>query len=127
MIRRCSDPNDIGYKRYGGRGIKVCDEWIKSFERFYKDMGPRPKGTTLDRIEVDGDYESGNCRWADKFTQAANTSKVVLITANGRTMPVEAWARELGVCGYSIRYRIKKQWTHDEIINTPFEKRRARW
>jgi hypothetical protein len=63
MVYRCSNKKDKKYKYYGGRGIKVCPRWL-SFEMFYKDMGERPKGTTLDRLNGNGNYEPKNCRWA---------------------------------------------------------------
>lgn len=74
MLARCYRPVCNGYKNYGGRGITVCERW-HSFENFYADMGDRPKGKTLDRLDVNGNYEPGNCRWATPTEQRANTRK----------------------------------------------------
>jgi hypothetical protein len=74
MIRRCTDTRAINWKYYGGRGIEVCGRWRESFDAFYEDVGPRPaEFYTLDRINNDGNYEPGNCRWATRKEQQANT------------------------------------------------------
>lgn len=72
MKYRCTSPVCHAYKNYGGRGITVCDRWLQSFENFYSDMGPRPEGKSLDRINNNGNYEPGNCRWATPKEQVNN-------------------------------------------------------
>jgi hypothetical protein len=72
MKARCTDPSHISYKNYGGRGITVCPEWLMSFKAFYRDLGQRPSGLTLDRIENNGNYEPGNCKWSTRAEQNRN-------------------------------------------------------
>jgi hypothetical protein len=73
MKKRCANPNQKYWKNYGGRGIRVCDRWLNSFENFLADMGERPEGTSIDRYpNNDGNYEPGNCRWATRKQQRAN-------------------------------------------------------
>ncbi len=72
MITRCSNPKNIDWKHYGGRGISVCREWRKSFAAFFRDMGSKPMDHSIDRIDVNGNYEPSNCRWATSSEQQKN-------------------------------------------------------
>lgn len=82
MVSRCHNPKNARYKHYGGAGISVCDRWRYSFINFYNDMGERPEGMSIDRINPFGNYEPSNCRWADVFTQANNTRKKYLLKSS---------------------------------------------
>lgn len=79
MLRRCFNPNTPGWKRYGGRGITVCERWRHSFENFLADMGERPLGHSLERVDNDGLYEPGNCVWATPHEQALNRRRRVVV------------------------------------------------
>jgi hypothetical protein len=95
---RCGNPNATFYKHYGGRGICVCERWANSFENFLADMGPRPSAKhSIDRINNDGHYEPGNCRWALPVVQHNNTRSNRRYTLAGETHTEAEWCRELGV------------------------------
>lgn len=96
---RCYNKNNINYKDWGGRGIRVCDRWLESFENFYADMGKRPSAKhSIDRYpNNDGDYEPSNCRWATDFQQANNKRNIVLYESHGLKMNLQGWANYFGV------------------------------
>jgi hypothetical protein len=116
MKQRCSDPNSIGWNEYGGRGIRVCERWINSFENFFQDMGERPVGMTLDRERVNEDYGPGNCKWATRKEQSNNRRNTIFLEFKGGKMAISQWADELGV-GYSVLYgRYAKGWPPERIL-----------
>lgn len=84
--QRCYSPSRKDWHIYGGRGIAMCDRWKNSFEAFYSDMGPRPKGYSIERIDANGNYEPGNCVWASAKTQSFNRSATISVSYKGRTM-----------------------------------------
>ena len=102
MKGRCQNPNDDAYDRYGGRGITCCERWEK-FENFFEDMGNRPKGTSLDRIENSKGYSKDNCRWATSTEQGRNKRNNVLIEINGVTRCQSEWCEIAGVSAEKIR------------------------
>jgi hypothetical protein len=109
MRARCNNPNNHDFKDYGGRGIKVCERW-NDFSLFFEDMGERPKGLTLDRIDVDKGYNKENCRWADHLTQANNKRNNRLISIDGVKKTLSQWCRIYGVEISKVRYRLKQGW-----------------
>lgn len=110
MKRRCTDSSNASYANYGGRGIKYSPHWAK-FENFLADMGIRPKGTTIDRVDTDGDYTPENCRWADVLTQHRNTRANVMITYSGVTQTLAEWADQLGIRRNTLQKRIASGWS----------------
>lgn len=108
MLRRCYNVKDVQYHGYGGRGIKVCDEWKEDFINFITCMGPRPEGCTLDRIDVNGDYCPENCRWATHKEQGANRRDTIYLTSQGETLPLVTWALKLGVTRSLLYKRYQK-------------------
>lgn len=113
--RRCADHPD-----YAGRGIRMCDEWQRSYEAFLKSVGRRPSAEySLDRIDVFGHYEPGNVRWATKKEQARNRRTNLFITANGERRTLAEWAERTGLKNTTIRSRIRKGWMPEAALGTP--------
>jgi hypothetical protein len=112
MINRCTSEKCKYYKNYGGRGITICNRWLNSYDNFLADMGRRPSEKySLDRVDNDKGYSPENCRWATKKEQSRNRRVNHLITHNGRTQTIAAWAEELGVPDTTLHSRLKKRGT----------------
>lgn len=99
---RCERVGDRGYKNYGGRGIRMCPEWSDSFEAFLRDVGPCPPGLTLERKDVNGHYESGNCRWATNFEQHQNRRDNLYVDLDSERVTVAEASRRLGISRYFV-------------------------
>ena len=120
MKARCQNPRDKWYFAYGARGIRVCDQWSKSFAQFYEDMGPRPfESATLDRVDNDGDYEPDNCRWCTPEEQSNNNRKTRKITHNGVTHGVRQWSRIVGIHHNTLFKRLNNGWSIEDALYTP--------
>ena len=121
MKDRCSNPNNKAYCNYGGRGIKVCDEWFNSLEKFYQWSMENgyAEDLSIDRIDNDGNYEPENCRWVDRKIQNRNKRSNHIIEYKGKEKPLCDWADEFGI-GYStILRRLDLGWTIEEALETP--------
>jgi hypothetical protein len=117
---RCYNKNNHAYKHYGGRGIKVSEEWLASYKSFIDDMGKRPsREHSVDRINNDGNYSALNCRWATAKEQANNTRINVVLSAYGISMTINEWAETLEVPIRRLTSRMQRGWsTHDTLFLT---------
>jgi hypothetical protein len=115
MIQRCTNPNRAGYKDYGGRGIGVCERW-SSFANFLADMGERPAGMSLERIDTDGSYEPSNCKWATRLEQSRNRKWNNRIEYLGSVKLESDWCRERGFKPGAIRKRLLRGWTVEQAM-----------
>lgn len=121
MRHRCENKADKSYLRYGGRGIKVCDEWKNDIMAFIKwgiENGYQ-EGLSIDRIDNDGDYSPKNCRWADAQTQSNNRRSNRFITYNDETHTVAEWSRITGIRHLTLEARILAGWSAEEALTTP--------
>lgn len=121
MKMRCSNINSINYKNYGERGIKVCDEWLDSFENFYKwSMNSGYDDTlTLDRIDNDDDYKPNNCRWSDYTQQERNRRNNHILEYNNEKHSIAEWSDITGIPYSSLWSRIKKGWSVEKALTQP--------
>lgn len=124
MKARCLNPEHKSYANYGGRGIQVCREWLE-FGQFFADMGRKPKGASLDRIDNDGHYEPGNCRWATNTQQARNRRKTRHYTMDGKTLTRGEWAARYDLSRETLIGRLNRGWPLRKALTTPPDSRKA--
>lgn len=124
MKRRCYNSKHIYFKNYGGRGIKICDEWLNDFYAFKKwSLSNGYEATlTIDRINNNGNYEPSNCRWVTNKENCNNTRTNRLITINGITKTLQQWADECGIYSGTIRERLRRGWSDEKLLEEPKRK-----
>lgn len=115
VVSRCTCPTDTAYASYGAKGISVCDEW-RSFEVFLADMGVRPEGTSIDRIDNERGYSPDNCRWASRTEQNRNRRNVRQLTINGETLSLPVWAERTGLNPRIIHTRLARGWSVERAV-----------
>ncbi len=117
---RCLNSNHESYKYYGGRGIKIRSRWKKSFKCFLQDIGKKPGNSfSIDRIDNNGNYQPGNCKWSTQKQQMRNTRSNYLVTYQGKTQCLTAWEQELNFPRQTFRDRINKGWSIEKSFETP--------
>lgn len=127
LKRRCLNETSQDWGNYGGRGIKVCDRWIESFENFLEDMGRKPSPShSIDRIDNNGNYEPSNCRWATTSQQIGNTRLSNIVEYNGKRQCVSEWEKELGFASQVLRHRLANGWSIERAFTQPVIKRRPK-
>lgn len=124
MMQRCTNTNHEHYHHYGGRGITVCERWQK-FENFYADMGDRPQGKTLERIDNEKCYCKTNCTWATPKEHARNRRNTRMLTYKGKTQCQRDWGRELNLSEVTIHKRLKRGLSVEQALSTPAGRKRG--
>ena len=124
IVSRCESPTNPEYKNYGGRGISICDEWRNDFKAFYNwsMQNGYKKELSIDRIDVNGDYEPNNCRWVDNIVQANNTRSNHFIEYNGERKTIAEWGRKLGISYSGLWRKLKAhKWSMEDVIKDFYE------
>lgn len=125
MKQRCKNINNPRFKDWGGKGVSVCERWENSFENFLLDMGEKPNNcTSIDRINGKGNYEPGNCRWADSTSQSENRPGFVRsIKYEGNNYTISGLARKFNLNREMLKYRINNGWKLDDAVNIPSKRK----
>ena len=118
MITRCTNGSVESYRDYGARGISVCTRWLV-FENFLADMGAKPPGMSIERMDNEKSYEPGNCKWATKIEQARNTRANKFVSYKGNRMTQAELAEVTGHNQSTVSYRLRSGWTPEQVANTP--------
>ena len=119
MIQRCTNPKFPNFPRWGGAGVTISKEWRESFETFFSDLGERPLGKSLDRIDGKLGYCKENCRWATLQEQSQNRKNSRLLTFRGETKCIAEWARVTGFSYMTVVSRLNQGWTVEEALAVP--------
>lgn len=120
MLSRCRNPNHRAFMNYGGRGIAVCKDWQEDFAAFVTDMGARPPGGMLDRIDNDGNYEPGNCRWATRQEQNSNRRSCIYVEVDGERVTLREACRRKGLKYRPIVKRVQyRNWSVEMALTVP--------
>jgi hypothetical protein len=129
MKRRCYNPNSDWWELYGGKGVRVCDEWLGKYGfinfRDWALSNGYADNLTIDRINSDGNYEPSNCRWATPKEQNFNTNRTLFATINGVTKPMMEWCEEYGIAYQCVRARLRRGWSIETAITTHKKQQRG--
>ncbi len=120
MIARCTNSNRRYYKNYGGRGITVCERWMK-FENFLADMGEPPDNLSLDRLDNDRGYCKENCAWRTVLDQARNKQNTIRLTWDGLSLTIPEWAERIGIPYKTLDARYHRGWSTKSMLLSPLD------
>lgn len=127
MIERCENPNHESFDLYGGRGILVARVWRRNFTRFFSDMGPKPRGCSIDRINSNKNYAPGNCRWATPTQQARNMRSNRRLKYRGQDLAMSEWAEKVGIRSTTLWRRLSMGWPLSRALEEPVRSHEIYW
>lgn len=125
MVQRCHNSTNEAFVNYGARGISVCPEWRGSFKNFLQDMGPRPAGYVIDRLNNDEGYSPSNCVWADRKTSNTNRRNVILVATDSGMVSLKEACRIRGLAYRPVHKRLERGWAIEKALSQPIGVRHA--